>query len=1172
MKTDFSSLSDDEFEQMASAQANLAAVAPTPLPPTTLSQPALSGMTDDQFEAMVSGQDAGPPVVEPEPPADLLSQIAAVDEQRAAEDAALQAEYGGAGSQALAGLEGFGRGATLGLSDVLGETASGLAASLGGPDVDRVSAPGIAAPLSDESVFSQAYDQARADIQARRAANPVTSGVSEVAGAIAPALLSGGGSALAKVAGAAPANLVNRAGMAVGSKLAGAAPGILRAGAAGLAGGAVEGGLAAGALAASEVAPEIIQDPGLAAEHILTATSEGALVGGLFGGILGSGSRALTRGADKLDEVARSLAAKVDDVTPQPVAPQTLDDFDVNLQAVEQRPASTTADELMMQDTRGKYAKIVEQQQAFDGKFDDAVQAETRAIRAEMDDVLRGANKVDEYAGIAAKRRANEAAAAELTDMPSGMFDEVDEFGPVRQASPDSSDLDSMVSAAEQEERAALSALEAEKAKGPGPFNSGVVRQKSKGNQWFHIPAEDAPKGASIQDSLARARVSLDEYPDLVTVKLINARRGGLGKGYGSRVYAEIADFAEENGRKMASDATPDRSEFANAWWGKRVKEGVAEFDEARDRFVLTGRLRQQKPIASTAGAETRVAAAKSAADSLRAQRQAALESSVEQRSIVNKRRIELTERHAKARGVVSAIMDEIAEARAGLSDAESKGMGQLQKHIQQKASQIESAFIRGDLGEAYNLLDQGLKGGLGRMRQNLSGSNQDLVERLYPSIQGFLEDESVWGTLAQRQKAVNPHWANRIANSQDASWKQFTSVAGERGANEWDNLALSSDQAIKGLLSNVGDAGAARAEEVFRKNLRAMARDAVERAKAWGGKELQQQAQDMVAKVTKVEQRLDLVARLRQDALEGARAAQQSSTADLAASAVGMVSPRLAFAVQGSAMAKRKVVAAAAEAGKDVGAKVAKHAAKLVKLANRGIDKAARMAPRAAAVALAAVEGGGVQQLVSQKQVDKSIQNAQALLDPMSPESRDLIETAAAVERDEPDLAESMVSLQLRRAQLIQSMLPQQMPGLFAPPPQMDPMRGRKLQRTVSAAYYPERTLRRLADGSATKEEIDAIKALYPGMYQQFVAAVESELGSTRKVPSRDDQQRIHAMTGLTVRPSMEPSAIMKQQQVAMAATAEQEAKEAAARAPGAQARVDPDRLLSRTDRILAQ
>lgn len=976
----FDNLSDDEFERMA------AAASPLPVPEPIA---AADGLSDDEFEAMASA-----PVAPPSAPAmptgvpavdaagnvsyvqDELEGIAQgltplADIQAREQEAALQAEHGGIGGQALAGLEGFGRGATLGLSDVAAEAASGLAASLGGPDVERAAAPGLGAPLSDESVFSQAYDAARADIQARRAANPVTAGLSEVAGAIAPTLLSGGGSTLAGIAGAAPANLVNRAGLAAAGRVAGAAPGVLRAGAAGLVGGAVEGGLAAGSLAASEVAPEIITDPWTAAEHIVTATSEGALIGGVFGGILGSSAKALTRGASKLDEVGESLATKVDDVALQPTAPQTLDDFDVNLQAVEQRPASTTAGQLMMQDTRGKYAKIVEQQQAFEGKFDDAIQSETRAISGKVDNILRGINNVDELAGVATKNSANRIAASGLDVMPSGQ----------------------------------------------------------------------------------------QQY-----------------------------------------------------------------------RGVVKGRGKNAQPVMR-----------------------------------------ELSERHVKARGVLSAMRDELDGYRAGLTDVESQGIGKAIKYFDQKSELIEDAFSRGDTGEAFVQLDD-LKRGLGRMRANLPSQSQDVIEQIYPSIQRHLEDVDLYGPLAEMQRAINPKWAERISQSKDADWRQFTSMSGERGANEWDNLYLSNPASIKGLLSNVGDAGAVRTEEAFRKNLRAMARDAMERAKALGDEKLQQQARQMVEDVADVEQRLDLVARLRQDAIEGGRAAQASSTADLAASAVGMVSPRLAFAVQGSAMAKRKVVAAAAEAGKEVGEKVAKHAAKLVKLANRGVDKAARVAPRAAAVALAAVESGGVQQLVSQKQVDKSIQNAQALLAPQSPEARDLLETAAAVERTEPELADAMVTLQLKRAQLIQSLVPKPMPGIFAPPPQLDPMRGRKLQRTVSAAYYPERTLRRLADSTATKDEIDTIKSLYPGMYQQFVAAVEQELGSTRKVPSREDQQRIHAMTGLVVRPSLEPSAVVKQQQVAMAATAVQEAKEAAQKAGGAPVKVDADRFLARSDRVLSQ
>lgn len=1035
----FDNLSDDEFERLASA----ASPAPVPEPIA-----AADGMTDEEFEALASAPAAPAPAAPTGvemldaqgnsvfmPEGSELEAVArgltpASDIREVERQAALQAEHGGLGSQTLAGLEGFGRGATMGLSDVAAESASGLAAVLGGPDVERVAGPALDAPVVDDNAFTRAYKEARADIQARREANPVTAGLAEVTGAVAPTLLSGGGSALASVAGAAPANLVNRAGMAAAGRVAGAAPGILRAAGAGAVGGAVEGGLAAGALAASEVAPEVIVDPGLAAEHILTATSEGALVGGVFGGIFGGAAKALTRGATKLDGVGESLATKAPDntnaVPAGPATPESLDEITFNLEA---KPAAITPEELAAVDTRGKYAKIVEQQQALEGKYDDSLQAETRAIRAEMDNILRGANKVDEFGGIAAKKRVNELASKVLSE------DELAELSRKLEAA----EADLRISSEQGDVRGA------------------------------ELASRDA---AAIRGQLEDARIFAD----------------------GASPSGVYDDFGKQYG-------------------------------------VVRGRGANAQPI-----------------------------------------RREMSKMHVKARAVTQAIRDDLDAFAGKLTDAESKGLGAMKNHIAAVSEKIDEAFRAGDIGEAYSLLDQGVKGAMGRMRANMPEWSKNKIEELYPTVQKFLEDEAVWGSLARRQKAVNPHWANRIANSQDASWKQYTSVAGERAANQWDNLNLASDTAIKGLLSNIGDAGAARAEEVFRKNLRAIARDAVERAKAWGGEELQDEAERIVTGVAKIEQSLDSVARLRLDAIEGARAAQLSSTSDLAASAIGMISPRMAFAVQGSAVAKRKLIAAAAEAGSDVGSKVAKGAAKLVRLANRGAEAAAKIAPRAAAVALAASESGAVQQLISQKKLDRSVNEAQALMDPRSPQARDLFETAAAVERDEPELADSMVNLQLRRAQLIQSLLPKPMPGLFAPKPQLDPMRERKLQRTVSAAYYPERTLGRLADATATKDEIDTIKALYPGLYQQFVASVEREIGSTRKVPSREDQQRIHAMTGLVMRPSLEPSAIVQQQQVAMAATAAQEAKEAAQRSGGAPFKVDPERFLGKSDRILSQ
>jgi hypothetical protein len=228
------------------------------------------------------------------------------DDELAAE--ANHAKYGTLGQQALTGVEGLARGATAGLSDVA------TTAILG--------------------------DEYRKGAKARQTENPIAATGSEIAGAIAPALLTGGASAEAEGAAAAgeaategagllgraaeyaPSNLIARAGSAVGKGVAGIVgessesmlTRMAQRAAAAAASGAVEGGLYGAGQAASTAA---LDGTPITAEKVLSGLGHGALYGGgigaLGGAASGLGSSAFERlvgGSEGLREGAASLAQK----------------------------------------------------------------------------------------------------------------------------------------------------------------------------------------------------------------------------------------------------------------------------------------------------------------------------------------------------------------------------------------------------------------------------------------------------------------------------------------------------------------------------------------------------------------------------------------------------------------------------------------------------------------------------------------------------------------------------------------------------------------------------------------------------------------------------------------------------------------------------------------------
>jgi hypothetical protein len=203
-------------------------------------------------------------------------------------EAQAKKQYGeGVGDVVKAGAAGLARGATLGASDA-------VLTAVGGDDTRKA-------------------------LQGLRQANPITSGVTEVAGAVAPVALSGGAGAAGaagtagraagaiRAAGALPraaaaaGSLVERgiarglAGLGYeGTTLAGrAAAGALKLGAAG----ATEGAIYGGAAAANDA---VLRGDEITAEKIVSGMGHGALFGGAVGGALGAAGPLASAGLSKL--------------------------------------------------------------------------------------------------------------------------------------------------------------------------------------------------------------------------------------------------------------------------------------------------------------------------------------------------------------------------------------------------------------------------------------------------------------------------------------------------------------------------------------------------------------------------------------------------------------------------------------------------------------------------------------------------------------------------------------------------------------------------------------------------------------------------------------------------------------------------------------------------------
>jgi hypothetical protein len=161
----------------------------------------------------------------------------------------------------------------------------------------EAAARGLTLGLSDAAMVELGVDAE--GLRKRKELNPLIAGAGEVAGAVAPLLLTGGGSGAASIAGSAvrTAGVLPRAvagaGRAVEAGLRGAlGSGVLARGAALGAAGAVEGGIYGLGQAVSEAA---LQDTPLTGERIAAHMGTGALLGGAVGGVLGSTTASLEK-------------------------------------------------------------------------------------------------------------------------------------------------------------------------------------------------------------------------------------------------------------------------------------------------------------------------------------------------------------------------------------------------------------------------------------------------------------------------------------------------------------------------------------------------------------------------------------------------------------------------------------------------------------------------------------------------------------------------------------------------------------------------------------------------------------------------------------------------------------------------------------------------------------
>lgn len=250
--------------------------------------------------------------------------------------------------------------------------------------------------------------------------------------------------------------------------------------------------------------------------------------------------------------------------------------------------------------------------------------------------------------------------------------------------------------------------------------------------------------------------------------------------------------------------------------------------------------------------------------------------------------------------------------------------------------------------------------------------------------------------------------------------------------------------------------------------------------------------------------------------AAESALGVRSGSAAGSAVRAAVKAESKLAQASKGVVSWLRKAGDATARAGRAVAVPVARGARAKVLLG----------------VALAAETPASYERL---------IRNASALQDPESTERKSIRANLYPLRAQNPRLADAIEA----KTQAIGDFLAQKAGELSVQPRpgdpfghlrkvRHDPAKAKKMARYVEAATDPQSAIDRIASGEVLREDIEALQALYPRLYQRVVENVLLDLAEVDKLPPYEARLKLGHILNAPTDPSMRPEYLRTIQEIA--------------------------------------
>jgi hypothetical protein len=170
----------------------------------------------------------------------------------------------------------------------------------------------------------------------------------------------------------------------------------------------------------------------------------------------------------------------------------------------------------------------------------------------------------------------------------------------------------------------------------------------------------------------------------------------------------------------------------------------------------------------------------------------------------------------------------------------------------------------------------------------------------------------------------------------------------------------------------------------------------------------------------------------------------------------------------------------------------------------------------------------------------ERLIRNANALQDPESNERKSIRANLYPLRQENPRLADALEA----KTQAIGNFLAEKAGQLSVIPRpgdpfghlrkvRHDPAKMQKMARYVEAATDPQSAIERIASGDVLREDIEALQALYPKLYQRVVENVLLDLTEMDKLPPYEARLKLGHIINAPTDPSMRPESLQAVQEI---------------------------------------